>query len=113
MKWLKVPVGAETDKPYIKKVKAGNKTVCIICHEGKLYATSTHCPHAGEDLSYGYVNPDGKLVCPVHRYCYSLENGRGCEGQGDYLENYPVKIEKGEVFIGIAGFWERVKQGWN
>jgi len=112
MKWRKVPVGLETDKPYLKKVKVDGKAICMICYDGKLYATSAWCPHAGGDLSYGFINKERKLVCPVHRYCYDLENGRGCEGQGDYLENYPVKIENGEVYIGITGFWERVMQGF-
>ncbi len=112
MKWLKVPVGPETDQPYLKKVKVDGKAVCIICHDGKLYATSAWCPHAGADLSYGFISKDGNLVCPVHRFCYNLENGRGCEGQGDYLENYPVKIKDNEVYIGITGFWERVMQGF-
>ena len=112
MKWYKVPVGPETDKPYLKKVKVDGKAICMVCYDGKLYAVSTWCPHAGGDMSYGFVNDDCKLVCPVHRYSYSLETGRGSEGQGDYLENYPVEIRDDGVYIGITGFWERIKESF-
>lgn len=80
-------------------------------YEGKIFALSAKCPHAGGDLTQGWCK-EGKLVCPVHRYTYSLETGKGSEGQNDYIDSYPVEVKDGEIFVGITPFWERFKQAF-
>jgi len=112
VKWHKVPGIEDKGQPFIKKVKAGNKTVCLVGYEGKVFALSYRCPHAGGDLSYGWCN-NGKLVCPIHRYSFDLQTGKGSEGQNDYIDSFPVKIEDGEIYVGIYSFWERLKQGFD
>lgn len=107
MKWFKVD-GINPTDTFIKKIAAQGKSICIVGYEGKIYALSARCPHAGEDLSRGWCS-EGKLVCPVHRFSYSLENGRGSTGQGDYVRTYPVKISNGNIYIGINSFWQKVK----
>ena len=88
----------------IQLVDVSGKSICLINNNGKYYATSTKCPHAGADLSKGWCE-HGYLVCPVHRYRYNLENGRGEVGQGDYLPNYPVK-DLGDILeIGLKKSW--------
>ena len=111
MKWYKIPDIKNTDQPFIKKVKAGKKSICLVGYGGALFAVSAVCPHAGEDLSRGWCK-QGKLVCPVHRFSYNLATGRGSEGQNDYVETYPVEIKGDDIYIGITGFWERVKQAF-
>jgi nitrite reductase/ring-hydroxylating ferredoxin subunit len=111
MKWYKVPDVENTDKPFIKKVKAGGKSICLVGYEGELFALSSTCPHAGEDLSRGWCK-DKKLVCPVHRFSYNLNTGRGSEGQNDYVDVFPVEVKKDGIYIGIEGFWEKIKKGF-
>ncbi|HVW13155.1 MAG TPA: Rieske 2Fe-2S domain-containing protein [Mucilaginibacter sp.] len=111
MNWYPIPDVTDTGKPFIKKVKAGGKSLCLVGYEGKIFALSARCPHAGGDLTQGWCK-DGKLICPVHRYSFSLETGKGSEGQGDYIDAYPVEIRDGVVCIGITSFWERVKQAF-
>jgi 3-phenylpropionate/trans-cinnamate dioxygenase ferredoxin subunit len=41
---------------------------------------------------------DGYVVCPFHKYGFSLEDGKG---QGLFLEKYQLKVEEGGVFIGM------------
>jgi nitrite reductase/ring-hydroxylating ferredoxin subunit len=112
MKWYRVEGIEDISKPFIKKVKAGGTSVCLVGYEGTIFALSTRCPHAGGDLSYGFCN-NGKLVCPIHRYSYDLQTGKGSEGQGDYINTFPVKIEGDAIFVGISNFWEKLKQGFN
>jgi nitrite reductase/ring-hydroxylating ferredoxin subunit len=112
MKWYQVEGIEDLNKPFIKKIKAGSKSICIVCCDGEIFALSATCPHAGGDLSYGWCN-NGKLICPIHRYSFDLHSGKGSEGQNDYINTYPVKVEGGAVYVGVGGFWERLKQGFN
>lgn len=106
MKWFKIDDVQPADT-FIKKFKVDGRNICVVGYEGNIYALSARCPHAGEDLSRGWCK-EGKLVCPVHRFSYSLENGRGSAGQNDYVRTYPVKIAKGEVFVGVSSFWQKI-----
>jgi nitrite reductase/ring-hydroxylating ferredoxin subunit len=111
MKWYKIPDVEFTDQPFIKKVKAGNKSICLVGYEGELFALSATCPHAGENLSRGWCK-DQKLVCPVHRFSYNLNTGKGSEGKNDYVDVFPVEIKGKDIYIGVAGFWEKIKKGF-
>jgi nitrite reductase/ring-hydroxylating ferredoxin subunit len=108
MKWYKVPEIKNTNQPFLKKVKIANKNICLVGYEGELFAVSATCPHAGEDLSRGWCE-EGKLVCPVHRFSYNLHTGRGSVGQNDYVETFSVEVRNGDIYIGITGFWEKIK----
>jgi nitrite reductase/ring-hydroxylating ferredoxin subunit len=107
VKWYRVTVD-DIQKPFIKKIVAGSKSICVVGYEGKVYALGSKCPHAGADLINGWCN-NGKLVCPFHRYSYDLATGRGSPGQNDYIDSYPVKISEQTVYIGVSSFWERLK----
>jgi nitrite reductase/ring-hydroxylating ferredoxin subunit len=111
MKWYRIPDIQPTNKPFIKKVKAGGKTLCLVGYESKIFALSAKCPHAGGDLSAGWCK-EGKLICPVHRYSFNLETGKGSEGQNDYINSYPVEIRDNAVYVGISSFWEKFKQAF-
>jgi nitrite reductase/ring-hydroxylating ferredoxin subunit len=112
MKWYRIPGVEITDKPFIKKIKAGNKSICLVGYEGRLFALSARCPHAGGDLSLGWCN-NGKLICPIHRYSFDLQTGKGSEGQNDYINSYTIKIEGEFIYIGVDSFWEKIKQAFN
>lgn len=107
MKWYKIPGIQNTHEPFITKVKAGGKSICLIGFEGQIYALSAICPHAGADLSEGLC-VKGKIVCPYHRYTYNLETGKGGEGQNDFVTTYPVDIRGDDIYVGINSFWDRL-----
>ena len=111
MKWYKIPGIQPDGKPFIKKVKAGSKTLCLVGFDNQVFALSARCPHAGGDLSAGWCK-NRKLICPVHRYSYSLDTGKGSEGQNDYIESYPVEIRDNSIYVGISSFWEKLKQAF-
>ena len=109
MKWYKIPGIQSSDKSFIKKIKAGNKYICLVGYNGDIFALSAKCPHAGGDLSAGWCH-DGKLVCPFHRYSYNLQTGKGSDGQNDYINTYPVEVKGKDIYIGITSFWDKVKE---
>jgi len=111
MKWYQVPDLKITGRPFIKRVKAGGKTFCLVRYENEVFALSARCPHAGGDLTQGWCK-DGKLICPIHRYSFDLKTGKGSEGQNDYIDSYPIEIRDGLVYIGITSLWEKIKQAF-
>ena len=111
MNWYQIPGIQLNGNPFIKRVKAGGKTLCLVGFENKIYALSAKCPHAGGDLTAGWCK-EGKLICPIHRYSYSLETGKGSEGQNDYIESYLVEIRDNSIYVGISSFWEKFKQAF-
>lgn len=108
MQWFKIPGAEDTAQPFIKRIKAGGKTICLVGYEGEVFALSAKCPHAGGDLTAGWCK-NGKLVCPLHRYSYNLQTGKGSEGQNDYINTYPLESRSDGLYIGIASFWEKFK----
>ena len=77
----------------------GNK-ICVAKFKEKVFAFAYKCPHAGGILADGYVDVLGNVVCPLHRYKYSLENGRNVSGEGYYLKHWPVELRDDGVYAG-------------
>jgi nitrite reductase/ring-hydroxylating ferredoxin subunit len=47
----------------------------------------------------------GNIVCPLHRYKFSLVNGRNVSGEGYYLKTYPVEQREDGLYIGFEKSW--------
>ena len=77
------------------------KQICVSLFKDQLYATSAKCPHAGGNLSNGYIDATANIVCPIHRYKFSLATGRNVSGEGYYLKTYQIENREDGVFIGI------------
>jgi len=107
IKWHKVERPLPEGE-FVMQVSVDGKKLCLVRHEERLYAVQNSCPHAGGILSGGWCK-NGHLVCPIHRWEYSLETGRGSAGQGDYIDQYLVESRPDGVYIGIKqGFWKKL-----
>jgi 3-phenylpropionate/trans-cinnamate dioxygenase ferredoxin subunit len=82
--------------------EAGGKDICVALVKDKIMACAYQCPHAGARMSDGYVDALGNIVCPLHRYKFSMENGRNVSGEGYFLKTYPVEEREDGIFVGIA-----------
>lgn len=82
-------------------VEVNGKKVCIAFKNENIFACTAKCPHAGGNMSQGYVDALGNIVCPLHRYKFSLTNGRNTSGEGYFLKNYPIEQRETGVFVGI------------
>jgi nitrite reductase/ring-hydroxylating ferredoxin subunit len=109
MSWCKVSNEIDLSTPFIRKVTARGRALCLVNAEGSLYALAAACPHAGADLSKGWCS-NGKLVCPFHRYSYDLSTGRGTLGQNDFVNVYPVQVRKDGIYVEINSWMDRVKE---
>lgn len=81
--------------------EARGKKICIGKHADSYFAFAYKCPHAGGFLAEGYIDPLGNIVCPLHRYKFSMKNGRNISGEGYYLKTWPVEIREEGVFVGM------------
>ena len=94
----------------ITVAEVDGKKICIARHNDSIFAFAYKCPHAGGILSGGYIDALGNVVCPVHRYKFSLQNGRNISGEGYYMKHWPVETRGDEVYVGMedtSGFF-----GW-
>lgn len=72
-------------------------TVLLIKDGEDYHAFRNNCPHQNKPLEHCSVE-DGLVICPFHRYAYSLENGRG---HGMCLDKYELKFDAQGVWLGI------------
>ena len=84
------------------------KKICIGRFKEGAFAFANKCPHAGGPMADGHIDALGNVVCPLHRYKFSLQNGRNVTGEGYYLKHWPVELREEGVFVGMeegSGFW--------
>ena len=88
--------------------EANGKKICSARQDDKLFAIAYKCPHAGGILADGFIDALGNIVCPLHRYKYSLENGRNISGEGYYLKHWPVEVRQDGVWVRLEkpGFFQ-------
>jgi len=85
----------------ITEINAGNKKICILKKEEKVYAFAATCPHQSARFCEGWLDAQGRIVCPMHKYRFDPSNGRNTSGEGYKLRTYPVEIREGFVYVGI------------
>ena len=86
---------------HIAVTEADGKKICIGQHNGQLFAFAYKCPHAGGFMADGFIDALGYIVCPLHRYKFSMQNGRNVSGEGFYLKHWPVEVRDDGVYVGL------------
>jgi len=101
--WTKIAANIdEIDfKDNIACIEIEGKSICIIKAITGLKACFSKCPHAGGDLSSGFLDQKGNIICPVHNYRFNLNSGRDTNGEGYFLKIFPVKENEQGIFIQI------------
>ncbi|MEZ0541226.1 nitrite reductase small subunit NirD [Fibrella arboris] len=73
---------------------------------GTWYATDNECPHRQQmALSRGMigsVQDEPKVACPFHKKTFSLETGACLTDDAYQISTYPVRVENGWVYVGVA-----------
>ncbi|MFT3845811.1 MAG: Rieske 2Fe-2S domain-containing protein [Lacibacter sp.] len=83
------------------EIELKGKHICLAQYNSKVSACAAKCPHAGGYLSDGYIDAVGNIVCPLHRYKFSLQTGRNSSGEGYFLTTYPVEEREDGLYLGI------------
>jgi nitrite reductase/ring-hydroxylating ferredoxin subunit len=101
-KWYKVAAKIDDinfNANGLAEIDIQGKIICIARHNNRVFACTQKCPHAGGSLAEGYIDVVGNLVCPLHKYKFSLKNGRNISGEGYYLKTFRLEEKKDGVFV--------------
>ena len=97
---MSVPVGAVEDltpgegRAYVVD---GKQIAVFLLADGSVRAMDAICPHRGGPLADGQI--DGSVVvCPLHQYAFSLDNGT-CSSGIDSVRTYPAAVIDGKVTV--------------
>ena len=85
----------------LMQIEIAGKQVCLSKYKEQIVAFTAKCPHAGGSLVTGYLDALGNIVCPLHRYKFSIENGRNTSGEGYFLKRFPLEINTEGIFISL------------
>jgi 3-phenylpropionate/trans-cinnamate dioxygenase ferredoxin subunit len=83
-------------------VEAGGKKITLATDNNEVCAFAHKCPHAGGVLADGFIDAAGNIACPLHRFKFSIRNGRNISGEGYFLKLYPVEQREDGLFVGIG-----------
>ncbi|MTH96165.1 thiamine pyrophosphate-binding protein [Roseibium sp. RKSG952] len=112
--WISVGHAGDLPEGRVKTVTARTTSLCLSHFDGQWAAMDNHCPHQGGPLGEGSIETgtDGKcwIRCPWHGWDFDPITGAppgGHEDTGQKL--YPLKIEDGEIFVGLEPEPEHVR----
>lgn len=91
----------------VKVVEVEDKLICLGKYKGKYYALNNKCMHAGGYLGEGQCDFEGNVICPFHRYRYSLMTGKNTSGEGYYAVTFPLEMKDDGMYIGL-----KAKKWW-
>lgn len=75
--------------------------VCVFNCRGTIGAVRDECTHAEFPLSDGVLRHDGTIECIWHGARFDCATGAVRRGPAtDAVETYPVRVEKGRVYVG-------------
>lgn len=103
-KWYKVADSIdviEWPDNNLTSIEVAGRTITLTKINNNIFACAHKCPHASGILADGYVDALGNIVCPIHRYKFSLHNGQNVSGEGYYLKTYPIKERDAGIFVGF------------
>ncbi|MBO6757586.1 MAG: Rieske 2Fe-2S domain-containing protein [Roseibium sp.] len=112
--WIRVAHVDELPEGRVKTVTAKTTSICLSHFDGQWSAMDNRCPHQGGPLGEGSIETgvDGKcwIRCPWHGWDFDPLTGAppgGHEDTGQKL--YPLKIENGDILIGLESEPERTR----
>lgn len=96
----RVRVGRLSELPESAPVRADmdGEPVVVVREGGQVRAMEGICPHRGGDLTEGRVQ-GGTIECPIHGWCFRLDDGTEVRGRGRPLRRIPTEVERDVVFL--------------
>lgn len=92
--------GSDAIQPgQLKEISVAGRRICILRRGEQVFACSALCPHSGGRLCDGWLDPNGRIVCPEHKYRFEPGNGYNACGEGYKLKTFPVREEEGRIFV--------------
>lgn len=78
--------------------------VLVISVDRRLSAYRNECAHEAMPLNNAILDLDnGTLTCPWHGFCYDASSGECLSAPGAQLEQLPLRIDNGDVWVRVRG----------
>ena len=98
------PLSLDWAENNMVELEVDGRSFTLAKKSDEYFAFASKCPHASGRMAQGYINPLGQVVCPLHRYCFDMKNGRNTSGEGYFLKTYPIELREEGLFIGFQSF---------
>ena len=85
----------------LKIIEIAGRKMTAARYKENIFLIAHKCPHAGGTLADGFIDATGNIVCPIHRYRFTLQNGRNVSGEGYHLKTWPVEIRVDGIYAGL------------
>jgi nitrite reductase/ring-hydroxylating ferredoxin subunit len=97
--WTPAIADSDVAEGSLVRAKAGDVPVLLCRQNGRLYAISAVCPHAGGPLEEGTL--DGRtVICPWHASQFDLADGSIVHGPATVKPPlYETRVENGQVEV--------------
>ena len=99
-RWVKAAAAGELAPGQGKLVRVDGQDIALFNINGTLHAIGAICPHESGPLHEGVVEGD-TIVCPWHAFDFHAATGECSVDPGLRVPVFELKVEGGEVFIGI------------
>ncbi len=86
----------------VKGVAVAGRDIAVYTVGDAVYATDNLCTHGHARLCDGFLEGH-EIECPLHQGKFDVRDGRPtCDPVTEAVRSYPVKIERGRVFLQLG-----------
>jgi nitrite reductase (NADH) small subunit len=101
-KWLDIGPIDHIPRRGARVVKTLRRDIAVFrTASDEVFALENRCPHRGGPLSEGIVH-GRKVACPLHNWVIELETGKAAGADEGCVQRFPVKVEKGRIYLEMA-----------
>jgi 3-phenylpropionate/trans-cinnamate dioxygenase ferredoxin subunit len=87
----------------VRAYEVDGRSILLSRVDGRIYAIDNVCSHDGGDLGEGEL-VDGQIECPRHGARFDVKTGEATRMPAVCrVDSFEVKIDKGEVYVSVAG----------
>lgn len=102
--WAKLGASAGLPADALSTAVLGGVSVLVVNMGQRLSAYRNECAHEALPLDNAVLDlANGTLTCPWHGFCYDATSGECLSAPGAQLEQLPLRIDGGDVWVRVGG----------
>ena len=100
--WARLGPAADVAVDDLSIATLNNVSVLIVNIDQRLSAYRNECAHEALPLTEAVLDvSNGTLTCPWHGFCYDATSGECLSAPGAQLEQLPLRIDEGDVWVRV------------